>query len=238
MRIEQLNPVGPKQLPPFQLTYPFCLSRCSILPTCLAGGDHHKDTWLDDLPGFAWHITNLNEAECLHRCCKALWLPETAITGEIGKVCEHDVSYATGAGHIISVVNGGHTCVLRTCGVVHDRNVLGGFETGSSCQCFPLHWLQDNSIVDGVRIEDMGHKMGCNGVDNGKLWFDRESLTILSNPWTHCSLGAAFGPVVVAAASQTAISRPYFCGAPSSLCRDILMMSQPKCFIHGQSRPM
>ncbi len=27
------------------------------------------------------------------------------------------------------------------------------------------------SIVPGVRIEDMGHKMGCNGVDNGKLWF-------------------------------------------------------------------
>lgn len=24
----------------------------------------------------------------------------------------------------------------------------------------------------GVRVEDMGHKMGCNGVDNGKLWFD------------------------------------------------------------------
>lgn len=24
----------------------------------------------------------------------------------------------------------------------------------------------------GVRIEDMGHKMGCNGVDNGKLWFE------------------------------------------------------------------
>eukprot|EP00005_Dracoamoeba_jomungandri_P005686 CAMPEP_0174251116 /NCGR_PEP_ID=MMETSP0439-20130205/1050_1 /TAXON_ID=0 /ORGANISM="Stereomyxa ramosa, Strain Chinc5" /LENGTH=604 /DNA_ID=CAMNT_0015331355 /DNA_START=154 /DNA_END=1964 /DNA_ORIENTATION=+ len=30
----------------------------------------------------------------------------------------------------------------------------------------------DMSIVPGVRIEDMGHKMGCNGVDNGKLWFD------------------------------------------------------------------
>lgn len=35
--------------------------------------------------------------------------------------------------------------------------------------------LQDMSVVPGVRIEDMGHKMGCNGVDNGKLWFDRES---------------------------------------------------------------
>lgn len=26
-------------------------------------------------------------------------------------------------------------------------------------------------ICPGVRVEDMGHKMGCNGVDNGKLWF-------------------------------------------------------------------
>ncbi|GAX82883.1 hypothetical protein CEUSTIGMA_g10309.t1 [Chlamydomonas eustigma] len=30
----------------------------------------------------------------------------------------------------------------------------------------------DMSMCSGVRIEDMGHKMGCNGVDNGKLWFD------------------------------------------------------------------
>ena len=33
--------------------------------------------------------------------------------------------------------------------------------------------LQDMSVCKGVRIEDMGHKQGCNGVDNGKLWFDR-----------------------------------------------------------------
>ena len=30
---------------------------------------------------------------------------------------------------------------------------------------------EDLSIAKGVRIEDMGVKMGCNGVDNGKLWF-------------------------------------------------------------------
>jgi len=30
----------------------------------------------------------------------------------------------------------------------------------------------DHSICKGVRVEDMGHKIGCNGVDNGKLWFD------------------------------------------------------------------
>ena len=34
------------------------------------------------------------------------------------------------------------------------------------------------AVCPGVRIEDMGHKMGCNGVDNGKLWFDHVRL-----PW-------------------------------------------------------
>jgi acyl-CoA oxidase len=27
-------------------------------------------------------------------------------------------------------------------------------------------------VLPGVRVEDMGHKIGLNGVDNGKLWFD------------------------------------------------------------------
>ncbi|KAG2446914.1 hypothetical protein HYH02_008070 [Chlamydomonas schloesseri] len=30
----------------------------------------------------------------------------------------------------------------------------------------------DMTVCANVRVEDMGHKMGCNGVDNGKLWFD------------------------------------------------------------------
>lgn len=34
--------------------------------------------------------------------------------------------------------------------------------------------LRDNNgkILEGITIEDMGHKMGCNGVDNGKLRFN------------------------------------------------------------------
>ena len=32
--------------------------------------------------------------------------------------------------------------------------------------------LQAMRPMPHVRIEDMGHKMGTNGVDNGKLWFD------------------------------------------------------------------
>ncbi len=30
----------------------------------------------------------------------------------------------------------------------------------------------DGNTLDGVRIEDCGHKMGLNGVDNGRIWFD------------------------------------------------------------------
>ena len=38
----------------------------------------------------------------------------------------------------------------------------------------PTCCVQDMRPCQAVRIDEMGHKMGCNGVDNGKLWFDRE----------------------------------------------------------------
>ncbi|CAK4626871.1 unnamed protein product [Aphanomyces euteiches] len=31
---------------------------------------------------------------------------------------------------------------------------------------------ENMKLCDNVRVEDMGHKMGCNGVDNGKILFD------------------------------------------------------------------
>lgn len=34
----------------------------------------------------------------------------------------------------------------------------------------------DMTVCPGVRIEDMGMKMECNGVDNGKLWFNQVSV--------------------------------------------------------------
>jgi len=46
----------------------------------------------------------------------------------------------------------------------------------------------------GVRIEDMGVKLGCNGVDNGKLWFDhvRCPRTALLNATSDVAPGGAF----------------------------------------------
>lgn len=35
---------------------------------------------------------------------------------------------------------------------------------------------KQNNLLKGVRIEDCGHKMGLNGVDNGRIWFDQVEI--------------------------------------------------------------
>ncbi len=39
------------------------------------------------------------------------------------------------------------------------------------CVLVPLR-DDDGAVVDGVRIADCGTKLGLNGVDNGRIWFD------------------------------------------------------------------
>jgi acyl-CoA oxidase len=31
---------------------------------------------------------------------------------------------------------------------------------------------EDGTLIDGVKVEDCGEKMGLNGIDNGRIWFD------------------------------------------------------------------
>jgi acyl-CoA oxidase len=49
--------------------------------------------------------------------------------------------------------------------------VVGGEEHGVHCLLVPIRDEAGNPMP-GVRIGDCGHKMGLNGVDNGRLWFD------------------------------------------------------------------
>jgi len=45
-------------------------------------------------------------------------------------------------------------------------------------ECYGVHAVlvpirdKEGNTLPGVRLEDCGHKMGLNGVDNGRLWFD------------------------------------------------------------------
>jgi acyl-CoA oxidase len=50
--------------------------------------------------------------------------------------------------------------------------VTRGETHGVHCFLVPIR-DGDGEPMPGVRIEDCGHKMGLNGVDNGRLWFDQ-----------------------------------------------------------------
>src|SRR5829696_859322 len=49
--------------------------------------------------------------------------------------------------------------------------IVGGEERGVHALLVPLR-DEDGTVLDGIRIEDCGPKLGLDGVDNGKLWFD------------------------------------------------------------------
>jgi acyl-CoA oxidase len=49
--------------------------------------------------------------------------------------------------------------------------IVDGEEHGVHALVVPLR-DEKGRVLDGVRIEDCGEKMGLNGVDNGRIWFD------------------------------------------------------------------
>jgi acyl-CoA oxidase len=49
--------------------------------------------------------------------------------------------------------------------------VVGGESHGVHCLLVPIRTAKGKPC-DGVRIEDCGPKLGLNGVDNGRIWFD------------------------------------------------------------------
>jgi acyl-CoA oxidase len=54
--------------------------------------------------------------------------------------------------------------------VVFAQLEVAGRSEGVHAFVVPIR--EDGEVVPGVRIEDDGQKMGLNGVDNGKIWFD------------------------------------------------------------------
>jgi acyl-CoA oxidase len=47
---------------------------------------------------------------------------------------------------------------------------IDGESQGVHCFVVPLR--KDGEVLPGIRIQDCGDKMGLNGVDNGRIWFD------------------------------------------------------------------
>ena len=50
--------------------------------------------------------------------------------------------------------------------------IVGGEPHGVHALVVPLR-DEDGQVLPGIRIEDCGEKLGLNGVDNGRIWFDQ-----------------------------------------------------------------
>ncbi|RYU14531.1 acyl-CoA dehydrogenase [Nocardioides iriomotensis] len=72
--------------------------------------------------------------------------------------------------------------------VVFAQLVVGGESHGVHAFVVPLR-DEDGTVLPGVRIEDCGRKIGLNGVDNGRIWFDdvRVPRTNLLNRYANVS---------------------------------------------------
>lgn len=74
------------------------------------------------------------------------------------------------------------------------------------------------NLMPGVRIKDMGPKMGLNGVDNGQIWFDRVRVPRWAGPGLRvraCALWSCrVGPRVGASRARL---RLYFAHTAASL---------------------
>ncbi|NND01594.1 MAG: acyl-CoA oxidase [Acidimicrobiia bacterium] len=65
----------------------------------------------------------------------------------------------------------GNAAKHGTAAVVFARLLVGGEDHGVHALYVPLR-NESGETLDGIRIEDCGPKIGLEGVDNGRIWFD------------------------------------------------------------------
>lgn len=95
------------------------------------------------------------------------------------KELETTLTVDPGAGSI--VVNTPHpragkeyigNALHSTYAVVFGQLLVEGHSKGIHAVVVPIR-DSEHRLLKGVRVEDNGYKMGLNGIDNGKLWFDQ-----------------------------------------------------------------
>lgn len=69
----------------------------------------------------------------------------------------------------------GNAAVHAQAATVFARLIIDNTDHGVCAFVVPLRDKQNNTL-QGIRIEDCGKKMGLNGVDNGRIWFDNVSI--------------------------------------------------------------
>lgn len=64
-----------------------------------------------------------------------------------------------------------------TMAAVFAQLIVDGENHGVHAILVPLRDQNDN-LLEGIRVEDCGYKIGLNGVDNGRIWFDNVTVPV------------------------------------------------------------
>ena len=64
-----------------------------------------------------------------------------------------------------------------TLAVVFAKLMVGGEDQGIHAVLVPVRNAQ-GKLLKGIKVLDSGYKMGLNGVDNGRIWFDQVSVPV------------------------------------------------------------
>lgn len=64
-----------------------------------------------------------------------------------------------------------------TMAVVFAQLIVNGENHGVHAILVPLR-DKNNNLLEGIRVEDCGYKIGLNGVDNGRIWFDNVRVPV------------------------------------------------------------
>src|SRR3954468_15039625 len=129
------------------------------------GSEHHRREYLHDimtadLPG-CFAMTESGHGSDVQRVGTT-----ATYDAEAGEFAVHTPDEQSRKDYI------GNAAVHGRMAAVFAQLVVGGEERGVHALLVPLR-DEDGQVLDGIRIEDCGAKVGLDGVDNGRIWFDQ-----------------------------------------------------------------
>ncbi|KAG2378941.1 hypothetical protein C9374_007579 [Naegleria lovaniensis] len=75
----------------------------------------------------------------------------------------------------VKVWSGG-AALLATWAIVFAQLIVNNENKGVHTFLVPIRSEKDHSVLPGIRIRDLGSKIGLNSLDNGRVWFDHVTI--------------------------------------------------------------
>lgn len=102
------------------------------------------------------------------------------------EITVHSPNFAAGKEYIGNAMHSSMAAVFA-------QLIVDGESHGVHAVLVPIR-DKNNNLLPGVKVEDCGYKLGLNGVDNGRIWFDNVKVPVdnLLNRYGHINESGAY----------------------------------------------